>query len=216
MDGCVRRRQWLAGAGAFFAAGWVPVVFGKGQEASVVSFKPGDLVEYGRQPKAVQGLIRIASELTRKKLGYTFGSNDPGRGGMDCSGTIHHTLTAAGIATPRSSYDQYQWAKKAGTLRELPGKASSLADPVFRNLRPGDLLFWEGTYETGSRQPPISHVMIYVGTLEADRQPVLFGASSGRRFRGKRIHGVSAFDFALPSQKSRSRIVAYGAVPGLR
>jgi hypothetical protein len=216
MDGCSNRRQWIVGAAATLWGCGGSVVPAKEPKPEVVSFQPGDLIEYGRQPKAIQGLIKVASDLTRRKLGYTFGSNDPDRGGMDCSGTISHTLSAVGIVSPRSSFDQYHWAKKAGTLHELKGKAASLADPAFGNLRPGDLLFWEGTYETGARKPPISHVMIYLGILAADRLPVLFGASDGRHFRGRRIRGVSAFDFDLPSPKSTSRFVAYGAAPGLR
>jgi hypothetical protein len=188
-----------------------------GKMASVVPFSPRDLVEFDRQSEQVKSLIRIASQLTHKKLGYVYGSNDPGRGGMDCSGTIHHTLTQAGFkSVPRSSFDQYFWMKRAKTLREIEGHVPALSDPVFRDLRPGDLVFWEGTYETGGRRPAISHVMLFLGTLNKDRLPVLFGASDGRRFRGRSIFGVSAFDFALPKVGSKSRIVGYAALPGLR
>ena len=89
-------------------------------------------------------------------------------------------------------------------------------DPVFADLKPGDLLFWEGTYETGERLPAISHVMIYLGTLKEDGEGVVFGASSGRRYRGKTIHGVSVFDWDVPDGESKSRFVGFGPIPGLR
>lgn len=211
------RRDWWARAVPVAAGCWsaAHACGAAGTKAVVAPFRAGDIVEYGKLPKPMKRLYDIASALTRRELGYTFGSCDPARGGMDCSGTIHHTLVAAGVKAPRSSYDQYVWAREAGTLREIPGRVPSLADPALRDLRPGNLLFWEGTYETGKRQPPISHVMIFLGTLKSDGQPVLFGASSGRSFRGRRIHGVSAFDFHLPGPKSSSRLVAYARVPGL-
>jgi hypothetical protein len=93
---------------------------------------------------------------------------------------------------------------------------TSTEDPVFAKLKPGDLLFWEGTYDSGERDPPISHVMIFLGTLKADGKGVMFGASSGRRYRGKTIHGVSVFDWEVPQEDSDSKFVAYGPIPGLR
>ena len=57
--------------------------------------------------------------------------------------------------------------------------------------------------------------MIYFGTLKSDGKPVVFGASSGRRYRGRAIHGVSVFDLGLPAAESKSRFVGYGPIPGL-
>ncbi|MCB1078677.1 MAG: C40 family peptidase [Verrucomicrobiae bacterium] len=185
------------------------------EEAAVVPFLPSDLAEFDRLSKPIQVLIQRASELTRRNLAYRYGSDDPQNGGMDCSGTICHTLGLVGIEAPRSSKDQYLWVKKKGTLHSIAKPPESLADQVFQALKPGDLLFWEGTYDTGDDDLPVSHVMIYLGTLKADQKPVLFGASSGRRFRGKSIHGVSAFDFHLPRAGSTSRLVGYSPIPGL-
>lgn len=208
------RRQWMASLWGIACASGGNA---KANEVSVAPFKPGDVSEYGRLPDRIQNLIRVASELTQRKLGYAYGSNDPARGGMDCSGTIHHTLSRAGVkAVPRSSFDQFVWAREAKTLREIGGRVSAVGDQEFQDLRPGDLVFWEGTYETGGRKPAISHVMLYLGTWARDGQPVLFGASDGRRFRGKKIFGVSVFDFAIPKAGSKSRIAGYASVPGLR
>ena len=187
----------------------------RGAPVSVSSIKAGDLVEYSKQPKKVQSLIDYALGLTEKRLGYKYGSNTPSRGGMDCSGTIQHALIGVGVSIPRSSYTQYQWALKEGELNKVSG-VHAVDDPALKDLKPGDLLFWTGTYSTKDRNPPISHVMIYLGTLKADGKQVMFGASSGRRYRGKKIHGVSVFDFKVPSAESKSRFVAYGPVPGLR
>ena len=186
------------------------------EKVSVVSIKPEDLVEYETQPESVRKLIEVSLSLTKKKLGYQFGSNSPDNWGMDCSGTVQCTLKMFGMEkVPRSSWDFYEWVKASGELKPARG-VTTLDDPLLADLKPGDLLFWEGTYETGDRSPPISHVMIFLGTLKEDGGGVMFGASSGRRYRGKSIHGVSVFDWAVPSPKSVSKFVGYAPIPGLK
>ena len=182
---------------------------------SVASISSTDLVEYAKQPKQVRKLIDYALSLTGKELGYKYASNSPKAGGMDCSGTVQHTLSSVGVQIPRSSYTQYHWAEGKERLK-IVRDVHSIDDPKLDDLKPGDLLFWTGTYSTEVRNPPISHVMIFLGTLKSDGKPVMFGASSGRRFRGKKIHGVSVFDFKVPAKESKARFVAYGPVPGLR
>ena len=173
-----------------------------------------DLAGSAKWPAPLQKLITYALSLTSRKLGYQFGSADPDQGGMDCSGTIHHVLKASGIKeVPRQSDEFYRWAKAAGNLTPVTG-IPALADPMLAKLKPGDLLFWTGTYDTGTRALPISHVMIYLGRTKAGK-PVMFGASDGRPYQGKRQNGVSVFDFRLPSADSKARFVGYGAVPGL-
>ncbi len=185
------------------------------QKPVVRSIKPEDLVEYSKMPSKIQKLIRGALELTTQKLGYKYGSNSPVNKGMDCSGTVQRALISAGVkGVPRSSYTMYHWAKQAGKLNVVSG-VHSFGHQSLENLKPGDLLFWEGTYATKDRVPPISHVMIYLGTLKSDGKPVIFGASSGRRYRGTKIHGVSVFDFSLPKPDSKARFTGFGPVPGL-
>lgn len=180
----------------------------------VASLKPGDLREYPELSKPLRQLIDTGLALTSKELGYHYGSCDPATGGMDCSGTVYHTLQALGLKPPRSSFDMYRWLVDKGVFHSAEG-ATRAEDPAFAQLQPGDLLFWQGTYDTSGRTPPISHVMIYFGTLKADGKPVVFGASSGRRYRGRAIHGVSVFDLGLPAAESKSRFVGYGPIPGL-
>lgn len=188
---------------------------GYGESASVATIDSSDLVEYESQPESVKELIDKALALTKKKLSYTYGSNSPANRGMDCSGTVQHTLTLmAEGEVPRSSYGMYHWVKDSGNLVETPG-VTETTDSVFSELKPGDLLFWVGTDVTKGRVPPISHVMVYLGTLKKDGKGVVFGASSGRRYRGKRIHGVSVFDWRVPPKSSKAKFVGYGPIPGL-
>ncbi len=186
------------------------------EKVSVVSIDPEDLVEYETQPESVRKLIEVSLSLTKKKLGYQFGSNSPENWGMDCSGTVQCTLKMFGMEkVPRSSWDFFEWTKNSGFLKSAHG-VTSIHDPALSELKPGDLLFWEGTYDTGDRVPAISHVMIFLGTLKSDGAGVMFGSSSGRRYRGKSIHGVSVFDWSVPGPESESKFVGYGAIPGLK
>ena len=113
------------------------------------------------------------------------------------------------------SHTIYLWVKNHGQMTRLT-HVHSPDHPTLRLLKPGDLVFWEGTYSVEERNPPISHVMVYLGTLKKDGKGVLFGASSGRRFRGKKIHGVSVFDFKVPTATSKARLVGFGPIPGIR
>ena len=185
-------------------------------KAVVVAMAPDEVEEFASEPEPVRELIRSALELTRKNLGYRFGSASEENGGMDCSGAVYRVLREVGLPAPRSSRAMFAWIEEEGNLHRCGESIRTPEDPVFRELRPGDLLFWSGTYETGKGGDAISHVMIYVGTSKADGEPVLFGASSGRSYRGKRIHGVSVFDFRIPKPDSRSRLVGFASVPGLR
>lgn len=193
----------------------LPCVAVFAKPASVATIEPEELVEYETANPAIQTLIRRALSLTGEKLTYQFGSNSPENAGMDCSGTVQHTLQSLGLeGVPRSSYTMYEWVKGSGGFVPTPG-VHTTDDEIFKDLKPGDLLFWEGTYETGERDPPISHVMIYLGTLKEDGAGVVFGASDGRRYRGKKICGVSVFDWQVPSEGSSSKFVGYGPIPGI-
>lgn len=81
----------------------------------------------------------------------------------------------------------------------------------FMDLKPGDLLFWSGTYSTKNY---ISHVMMYLGK-NSSNQPLMFGASDGRTYLGKKMWGVSVFDFKLPFGKTNAKFVGYSCIPNL-
>jgi hypothetical protein len=187
----------------------------KGETTVTRSISASDLVEYENLAEPVQRLIDIAVNLSSRKLTYTFGSNSPGSGGMDCSGTVQYSLQQLGLEkVPRSSYDMYHWVLASGEMTKTPG-LSSTDDPVLAKLQPGQLIFWQGTYKTKDRDPPVSHVMIYLGTLKADGRGVTFGASDGRRYRGTTCYGVSVFDWEMPRPDSSSKIIGYGPIPTL-
>jgi cell wall-associated NlpC family hydrolase len=182
--------------------------------ALVSSFAVDDLAGFASYPPLIQALIRQAAELTSQNLGYQFGSSDPKNGGMDCSGTIYRLLQSGGLRdAPRQSDELCRWIAHRSRLYRTEN-VGSLADPAFSALRPGDLVFWSGTYETGKpRQPPISHVMLYLGRRKADGKPIVFGASDGRTYEGKKRCGVSVFDFVLPKAGDKSALYGYGPLP---
>lgn len=177
-----------------------------------------DLLEFQTQPGAVKKLIETGLELARKNLTYTYGSADPAKGGMDCSGFIYYMLKQHGFTqVPRDSSGQYVWVRRARLFRAVIGRKADSFE--MDELLPGDLLFWTGTYAT-DHDPPISHVMIYVGTEKSTGSKVMIGSSDGRTYRGLKRNGVSVFDFVMPRESKaggqQSTFVGYGRIPGLR
>lgn len=161
----------------------------------------------------------MSLELTRRNLGYKYGSADPANGGMDCSGFVSYVLSQSGVKeVPRDSSQQYVWLRKLGTFRAV----NSTKDDTFEldELRPGDLLFWTGTYSI-ERDPPITHAMIYVGREKGSNKRVMVGASDGRSYAGEARYGVSVFDFKLTqpphdnTAKITPRFIGYAHVPGV-
>ena len=183
-------------------------------KAEVSSLKPSDIREFDEQPEKVRQILSYALDLTTQNLGYQYGSANPKNGGMDCSGAVSHILLKNGFSSPRASNTIYLWVEKRGNLHQV-ADPKSLADPQLAELKPGDILFWEGTYDVGERFPPTSHVMLFLGHRKSNGKPVMVGASSGRYYAGKARHGVSVFDFQLPRKGSKSKFVGYGPPPGL-
>jgi len=186
-------------------------------EDRVATLGTSDLVDYDQQPAAVKRLLAHALELTTQNLSYKYGSSDPKEGGMDCSGTVYYLLMDAGVANPpRDSGEMYRWVWTEGHFYSVE---SSRPDSFeYARLKPGDLLFWTGTYDV-NRDPPISHVMIYLGINRQTGRRVIVGASEGRRFNGVSRYGVSVFDLELPKHSpgdtGTSRFIGYGAIPTL-
>jgi len=166
---------------------------------------------YHQYSKPVKALIAKAKDLSQKNLTYMYGSSDPHNGGMDCSGTMYYLLTKSmpNKTIPRDADEIYNWLSGANKLHRVT--SSDVNSHQFNHLKPGDLLFWSGTYHTNRN---ISHVMMYLGTTN-DNKPVMFGASDGRTYQGKRMRGVSIFDFVLPKSTDKAKFVGYGCVPNL-
>lgn len=186
--------------------------------APSASIEPGDLVEFPTLPARKQRLIESSLALTKLNLTYSYGSADPARGGMDCSGTLYYTLRAQGFKdVPRDSPGQYVWVRKAGGFQAVNSRSADSFE--FDDLKPGDLLFWSGTYAV-EREIPITHVMLYLGREKKTGNRVMFGASDGRSYKGVQRWGVSVFDFKMPRAADPSRannpvFLGYGPIPGI-
>jgi peptidoglycan DL-endopeptidase CwlO len=182
--------------------------------ADVSSLKPEDLRGFYNNPPEVQQLLTAALELTEQNLSYVYGSADPTRGGMDCSGTIYFLLQKMGVSdVPRSASQQYVWVRRADAFH--PVVSTRMDSFELDALRPGHLLFWTGTYSVDV-DPPVTHTMIYLGKARSDGRPLMVGASDGRTFRGDKKFGVSVFDFVIPKPEGRnpmSRFIGYAEIP---
>ena len=86
-------------------------------------------------PTATQGEKAVAFAFSKLGLPYLWGGTGPT--GYDCSGLVQAAWAAAGVAIPRTTYEQ---------VAALPAVSRSA-------LEPGDLLFFDGD----------GHVGIYVG-----------------------------------------------------
>ncbi|MDF1824167.1 MAG: NlpC/P60 family protein [Verrucomicrobiales bacterium] len=147
-----------------------------------------------------------AEKISRFGLTYKFGGDHPTEGGMDCSGTMQFMLSDLGFDDmPRTSYQQYDWLKKNRTL--IPSK--SIPDKMGgrKGIKPGDLIFWGGTYNSGHK---VSHVMIYLGQND-DGKHYMFGAR-GKKKKGLFGNGVDIFELSSGYQKS---LVGFGTLPGV-
>lgn len=183
------------------------------------SLTPEDIESVENYKPEVRKVVDMALGLTSQNLSYKYGSADPTSGGMDCSGFVHYVLNQAGAKdVPRDASGQYSWVRKSGKFQAV----ISRSDDTFEldELKPGDLLFWTGTYDV-QKDPPITHTMIYLGREKKTKQRIMVGASDGRTYHGASRYGVGVFDFKVSRSGSGSRegrtptFVGYGRVPGL-
>jgi len=193
---------------------------GGGKAAPNATIQSGQIVEFSGELPRVKKLIESALVLTTLNLTYAYGSDDPANGGMDCSGFISYVLRQNGFSeVPRNASGQYAWLRKAGTFRAVLSRNSHTFE--LDELRPGDLLFWTGTYAT-ENDPPVTHSMIYLGTEKGTNNRIMAGSSDGRLYHGKSRWGVSVFDFYLNGSSNVSGsanhpvFVGYARPPGLR
>jgi cell wall-associated NlpC family hydrolase len=184
-----------------------------------VSLSPNEIAGYDSYPAKVRQILDAGLALTKQNLGYSYGSADPANGGMDCSGFIYYVLRQNGFPdVPRDSSQQYVWVRKAGNFNAVLSRKEDSFE--LDDLKPGDLLFWRGTYNI-DRDPPITHTMIYLGRGKRTNKRVMIGSSDGRTYDGKQRWGVSVFDFKMPPPPSSGDakispvFVGYGRIPGL-
>lgn len=190
-----------------------PIIYASPLEGPVTeSISTSELIEFETLPANIKLLITTALNLATMNLTYKYGSASPIEKGMDCSGTIYYLLNKIHVtAVPRQSDQIYLWVNKNGHF--YPENNDSQFAKDFSHLKPGDLLFWSGTYAI-QRAVPVTHVMMYLGKNRKG-EPLMFGASDGRTYQGKKMWGVSVFDFNLPRHDSKSQFLGYGCIPGL-
>jgi cell wall-associated NlpC family hydrolase len=120
---------------------------------------------------------------------------------MDCSNTSRYLYkVTTGIELPRTASDQYYYLHLQGKAWDVPQNSQGWADGNYlrQNLKPGDLLFWENTYRP-ERQPPITHVMVFLGT-NAQGQWLMAGSQSSRGGEHNRRNGGPDIYIFRPSQ----------------
>lgn len=180
--------------------------------------KTDELKGFSELEKPRQKLIEAALETGKEVAGmpYKYGGNGSEDGGFDCSGAVYYVLKKIGIDPPRTSSDQFLWVKEKSKLHMIANTAKDTDDASFSDLKPGDLVFWSGTYEPkDGRKVNITHVAIFLGYEKKDGRAVMINATDGRSYRGKKGNGFGVYDFRAPSAQSKSRMVGYGTPPGL-
>lgn len=126
------------------------------------------LAQAAATPEQHQKLVETCRWLASQNLAYSQSWQPPGHPyviTMDCSNTIRYIVWKVfGINLPRTASDQYVILRQKNKVRAVPTKSDGTvdADRLMASMRSGDLLFWEWTYNV-PRDPPISHVMIYLG-----------------------------------------------------
>jgi cell wall-associated NlpC family hydrolase len=181
------------------------------------------IARYDDNDAPVRKVLENALGLTTRNLTYKYGSADPASGGMDCSGFVYYVLKESGLKdVPRDAREQYIWLRKAGTFQAVLGHSEDTFE--LEALKPGDLLFWAGTYRT-EKDPAITHTMIYLGREKGTNQRIMVGSSDGRTYKGQSRFGVSVFDFHVATHKRAKTdsdeqtttpvFVGYGRVPDL-
>lgn len=148
-----------------------------------------------------------AETLAKFNLTYKFGGNHPSEGGMDCSASMKYLFADLGFSDmPRTSYQQYDWLKKNRTM--LHSKTIPASMGGRKGIKPGDLIFWGGTYKSGHK---VSHVMVYLGQGDSGTH-YMFGAR-GKKKKGLNGAGVDVFKLNAGYQKS---LVGFGSLPGVK
>ncbi len=120
---------------------------------------------------------------------------------MDCSNTTRYLYkVTTGIELPRTASDQYYYLHLQGKAWDVPQLSNGIVDTEFlrQNLKPGDLLFWENTYRP-ERQPPITHVMVFLGT-NSRGEWIMAGSQTSRGGEHNRRNGGPDIYVFRPSQ----------------
>jgi len=149
--------------------------------------------------------MQEARDISNLGLEYDESWRPPGEShawAMDCSNTSRYIYkVTTGLDLPRTASDQYYYLHLQNKAWDVPLDSNGFADSSYlrEKLKVGDLLFWENTYRP-ERQPPITHVMIFLGTNEKG-QWIMVGSQSSRGLHNHRGGGpdIYVFDPQKPS-----------------
>jgi LysM repeat protein len=148
--------------------------------------------------------LQTARALGNQGIDYDEDWRPPGESSywtMDCSNTSRYLYkVTTGIELPRTASDQYYYLHLQGKAWDVPQNSYGCPDTAYlrQNLKPGDLLFWENTYRP-ERQPPITHVMVFLGT-NARGQWIMAGSQTSRGGEHNRRNGGPDIYLFRPSQ----------------
>jgi len=112
-----------------------------------------DLIYGTNIPPLTQSEFNVLRDFASTALGtpYVFGGTGPPPRGIDCSGFIWWAYNGSGIKNWGRTTAQGQFNQ---------------CDPItFADARPGDLIFFQGTYDTQDSRI-ITHVGIYLGNSQ--------------------------------------------------
>ncbi|MEZ0296196.1 MAG: LysM peptidoglycan-binding domain-containing protein [Candidatus Methylacidiphilales bacterium] len=169
-------------------------------------------------------MIREAAWLSKKNIRYCGRFTPPGEAKpwmMDCSNTARLLYKrTTGMDIGRTASDQYYYLHLAQKAWEVPyADDKPSADYLRRNLRVGDLLFWEHTYKP-ERTPPITHVTIFLGyaqdgqMLMAGSQTSSYGSVGRIQSGGPDIYVFNPFKpsggYYVKGYHQRGRFIAIG------
>lgn len=163
---------------------------------SVVQLPPRQLTYSEAQAR----LIAESENLAKMDLDFDESWTPPGENhswDMDCSNTSRYLYKkAVGIELPRTASDQYYNLKIQNMAWDVPTIADDKPDVEYlkHHLRVGDLLFWENTYKP-ERDPPITHVTIYMGTDSKGNMLMAGSQSSDVGMYGQRRGGPNIYVF---------------------
>jgi len=115
------------------------------------------LILAGVLPLRANDVLMVADRLARQHLSYVYGSDEPGKGGFDCSGFVEFVFQkACGIDLPNQADLQLDYCRTHGQVWD----ATSTWTPA--TLQPGDLIFFAGP-QPSPRTSEVTHVMLYCG-----------------------------------------------------
>ncbi|MDD5200305.1 MAG: NlpC/P60 family protein [Terrimicrobiaceae bacterium] len=169
--------------------------------------EPVPVPEAAPQSNGFAEAIAIPAAQNVRYNGRWVPPGEPSPWVMDCSNTSRWLYREVrGIELPRTASDQYEWLRARHRLWRARPDAASLR----RRLQTGDLLFWENTYRP-ERRPPVTHVMLFLGTDERGRMMMAGsqGASGPDTYEfqpAKKMGGYRFFFFF----RRDGRFVAYG------